>query len=93
MTEPDPRRRQAVALILSGVFPGLGQFYNRRPLKAVAFLVAAIVLSWLLGRVVATDLRALLPPRPALLGLLGALLAVSLWSVIDAWRDAGRPER
>lgn len=93
MTERDARRRQAVALILSGVFPGRGQFYNRRPLKAIAFLVAGIVLSWLLGRVVPTDLRALLPPRPALLLLLGALLAVSLWSVIDAWRGAGRPER
>ncbi len=93
MTEQATRRRQVLALILSGVFPGLGQFYNRRPLKAVAFLVTGIVLSWLLGRVVPTDLRALLPLRPALLLLLGALLAVSLWSVIDAWRDAGRPER
>lgn len=90
MTDQDARRRQAVALILSGVFPGLGQFYNRRPVKAIAFLVAGAILSWLLGRVAPTDLRALLPPRPALLVLLGALLVLSLWSVIDAWRDAGR---
>jgi len=37
MTEPRARRRKITALILSGIFPGLGQFYNRQPIKGVAF--------------------------------------------------------
>jgi hypothetical protein len=79
-----------IAFILSGVFPGLGQFYNRQPLKGVAFLGAGIVIGWLLGRVTPTDLDALATPGLTLVGLLGALLAVFLWSVADAWRAAGR---
>ncbi len=43
-------RRKAVALLLSGVFPGFGQFYNRQPAKGVAFVVAGGILSWLVGR-------------------------------------------
>src|SRR5262245_54564564 len=30
--------RKLVALILSGIFPGLGQIYNRQPIKGAAFL-------------------------------------------------------
>src|SRR5215831_13124695 len=35
MNDPPPRRRSVIALILSGIFPGLGQFYNRQPVKGV----------------------------------------------------------
>jgi hypothetical protein len=38
MTEMGPRRRQLAALIFSGVFPGIGQFYNRQPTKGVVSL-------------------------------------------------------
>jgi hypothetical protein len=88
MTNLTGRRRAMVAFFLSGVFPGLGQFYNRQPLKGGAFLVAGVALSWLIGRVVPTDLMALASGSvgtDAML-LLCLLLAVWLWSAIDAWR-------
>ena len=90
MIESGARRRKVVALILSGVFPGLGQFYNRQPIKGTVLLVAGIVLSWILGREAPTDLRALTESGAALTVFLFALLAVWLWSVVDAWRVAGR---
>jgi hypothetical protein len=83
-------RRKVVALILSGVFPGFGQFYNRQPLKGALFLAAGVVLSWLLGRTIPTDPTALAHIGAAPFALLLVLLAISLWSVMDAWREAGR---
>ena len=87
---PD-RRRQWIALILSGIFPGLGQFYLRAWGKGVAFLVAGIAASWVLGELVSVlDLATGVLPNPgATLAALLALLAVFLWSMIDAWRSAG----
>jgi hypothetical protein len=86
---PTPRRK-IVALILSGIFPGLGQFYNRQPVKGAAFVVAGVVLSWLSGRAVPVDLLAPHPPGTDLIVLLCLLLAVWLWSLVDAWRVADR---
>jgi TM2 domain-containing membrane protein YozV len=40
MTNPTDDVESIVAFFLSGVFPGLGQFYNRQPLKGGALLVA-----------------------------------------------------
>ncbi len=90
MPEPAARRRKTVALVLSGIFPGLGQLYNRQPFKGAVFVALGLVLSWLTGRAVPTDPQALARTGAALLAPLVALLAVSLWSVIDAWRVAGR---
>jgi hypothetical protein len=90
MAMPD-RRRQWIALILSGVFPGLGQFYLRAWGKGVAFLVAGVAASWALGELVSVlDLATGVLPNPgATLAALLALLAVFLWSMIDAWRSVG----
>jgi hypothetical protein len=85
-TDPAVRRRRVVALILSGIFPGLGQLYNRQRVKGVI----GLALSWLAGRATPTDPRAVAQPPAALLAPLCALLAVWLWSIIDAWRTAGR---
>lgn len=79
-----------LALFLSGVFPGLGQLYNRRYVPGVIFLVVGGVLTGLLGRVTPTDPRALAQPPASFFVLLVILLAVWLWSVIEAWRFAGR---
>ena len=87
---PVVRRRRVVALILSGIFPGLGQLYNRQAAKGVISVAVGLVLSWLVGRATPTDPLALDRPGPALLAPLCALLAVWLWSIIDAWRTAGR---
>ena len=93
MTETSALRRRVIALILSGVFPGLGQFYTRQRINGAAFLVAGVVLSWFLDRAVPADLRALARPgfNPGtnLIASLCVLLALWLWSVIDAWRVAG----
>ena len=88
MSEPGARRRQVVGFILSGIFPGLGQLYNREYLKAVLFVVPSAVLTWLVGRATPTDLLALAQPSATLVLLLVALLAVWLWAIIDAWRVA-----
>ena len=40
---PPARRSPLVALILSGLFPGLGQLYNRQRWKALLFLAAGIL--------------------------------------------------
>jgi hypothetical protein len=86
---PNPRRR-VVALILSSVFLGLGQFYNRQPLKGALFLVVGVVLSWLVIRTIPTDPTALAHVGAAPFVLLLVLLAIWLWSLVDAWREAGR---
>jgi hypothetical protein len=83
-------RRKVVALILSGVFLGLGQFYNRQPLKGALFFAVGVVLSWLLVRTIPTDPAALVHVGAAPFVLLLVLLAIWFWSLVDAWREAGR---
>jgi hypothetical protein len=82
--------RRVVALVLSGFFPGLGQLYNRQWLKGTAFAVAGVLLSWLAMRGLPGTLEALAsaPPDRTVLGESGLLLAIWVWSVIDAWRVA-----
>lgn len=95
-------RRKVVAFVLSGIFPGLGQLYNRQLVKGAAFLVVSAVLFWFAGRAVAPDLlvQSLLraqDPREVQLALgatlilpLSLLLILWLWSLVDAWRSADR---
>ena len=90
MSGPAARRRQVVGLILSGIFPGLGQLYNREYLKGLLFAAAGVVLSWLASRLIPADLLALAQPSGALILLLAVLLALWVWAVIDAWRVGGR---
>lgn len=89
VNESTPRRK-IVAFILSGIFPGLGQFYNRQPVKGAAFVVAGGVLNWLLVRAVPSDLLAPDALWGNLIAVLCLLLAIWLWSLIDAWRVAHR---
>jgi TM2 domain-containing membrane protein YozV len=84
-------RQKALALILSGIFPGLGQLYNRELLKGVLFLAAGAGLSWPMARAVLALIEEGVSPVELLFML--ALLAVWLWSVVDAWRRAGRQSR
>ncbi len=89
------RRRQWVALILSGIFPGLGQFYLRAWAKGVGFLVAGVAVSWPLGSLLSLDdlLAGSLPHPLVTLGFLLALHAVFLWSIADAWAAARPSDR
>jgi hypothetical protein len=84
-------RKKATAVILSGIFPGLGQLYNRDLFKAALFVAPAIGLSWIVTRAVSVDPLALIERGLGLTVMLAmlALLAIWLWSAVDAWRSAG----
>jgi hypothetical protein len=88
------RRRQWIALILSGTFPGLGQCFLRMWGTGVAFLLAGGGLTWALGQLVSIeDLLAGHVSSPlATLAVVLALVAVFLWSVVDAWRSGAGPQ-
>jgi hypothetical protein len=90
MSDPGARRRQVVGFIISGIFPGLGQLYNREYLKGVLFIIPSAVLNWLAFRAIPTDLLALAQPSATLILLIAALFAVWLWAIIDAWKVAAR---
>ena len=90
MAGPAARRRQVIALMLSGIFPGIGQLYNRQPIKGAIGVVLGVVLTWTAARAAPADPIALARPGADVLGPLLALLAVWVWSLVDAWRAAGR---
>lgn len=86
-----PSMNPTVAGVLSGLMPGLGQFYCRRWGKGAGFLVGALVIDAGLG--VSEGLLSLL--QGALIGtspsnsgtvLLRSLpfLALAAWSIVDA---------
>ncbi len=79
-----------MGLAQSGVFPGLGQLYNRRPSKGVAFLAAGIVLSWLFIRANRTAPLPRIQPGTDLIVSLFLLILVWFWSIIDAWPGASQ---
>jgi hypothetical protein len=86
-----PRRRSPlVAVVLSGLFPGLGQLYNREPLKALLFGIGGVVTA--VGPLSPLDVNIDLdnPVAGMRMVLLASLpfLIVALWSVIDAYRTA-----
>jgi len=84
-----------VAGILSGLFPGLGQFYNRQWWKGAGFLLGFMAVDWMLDvsagflRLVQAILQGntseVLPEDLAQLLLRSlAPLAVAIWSLMDA---------
>jgi hypothetical protein len=89
------QRSPLVAAFLSGIFPGLGQLYNRERGKAALFAIAAVLTGFGPWSPLDVDID---PADPAA-GLRGVLLAsipflaVALWSVVDAYRAnaRGRP--
>ena len=89
--QPGSRARQGASLILSGIFPGLGQLYNREWIKGALFLAAGAILTWIFLRMAPTDPLALVEPQPRLMLAGVVLLALWLWAIADAWRVAGRP--
>lgn len=84
------RRSPFVAVLLSGVFPGLGQLYNRERLKALLFFVGGAVAAFGPFNPLAVDIDLDDPVaglRKVLL-LSVPFLAIALWSVLDAYRTA-----
>ena len=92
-TTPAPRPRSPMlAVFLSGLFPGLGQLYNRERLKGLLFIAGSIMLGFgplspLSVDIDPSDLAGGL--RKVLIGSL-PFLGVALWSVLDAYRSARR---
>ena len=85
-----------VAGILSGVLPGLGQFYNRQWLKGVGFLLGTMVVDAVLG-VTAGMIKFFqsgVPPENTGQFLFGSLIVLALvvWSISDAVRTAQRSQ-
>jgi hypothetical protein len=89
--------RPAIAIFLSALLPGLGQFYNGQWGKGLGFLIGLLVVGGILSR--AVDLSALqrsaasgIPPDNIgqFFFLLLLLLAIAIWSIVDAGRTAKR---
>ena len=85
-----------IAGILSGVLPGLGQFYNRQWLKGVGFLLGTLIVDGVLG-VTAGMIKFFqsgAPPENTGQFLFGSLivLALVIWSISDAARTAQRSQ-
>ncbi|MBI5776496.1 MAG: hypothetical protein HY444_03810 [Nitrospirae bacterium] len=88
-------KNPVIAGVLSGVMPGLGQFYCRQWARGAAFLIGAIAIDASFG--VSSGMLELLQsfgaptPSDALEKLLlGSLLflAIAIWSIADAVRTA-----
>ena len=89
------RRRPLVAAALSGIFPGLGQLYNGQRVKALVFVVGAVLTS--VGPLSPLDVDIDLdnPAAGMRMLLLAALpfFVLALGSVIDAYRTARQVQR
>lgn len=92
-------RSPAVAALLSAILPGLGQCYNRQWGKGAGFLAGLLGLSIALTSVVdpaqlerAAATGAPLDNLGSILILLLLLLALVLWSIVDALRSAKRTQ-
>lgn len=88
-----------LAIFLSAVLPGLGQFYNRQWAKGAGFLVATLVVDAAFGvtsETIAVFQSAFLgvPGTNVNIGGLGLrmlpLAAIAAWSMTDAARTAKR---
>lgn len=90
MSEETKRTKSPVlALVLSAIFPGLGQIYTRQVLKGIAIGVLNIVINLLLLEPLERLLESVESPpdRPTLIIVTGytiAGLVLWLYSIIDA---------
>jgi hypothetical protein len=87
--------RTGAAAVLSALLPGLGQFYNRQWGKGAAFLFGVITLDAVLS--VSADALTVLRAASANVETVNAgslvlrmmpLVALGLWSIVDAARNA-----
>src|ERR1700687_184773 len=85
-------RSPMLAVFLSGLFPGLGQVYNRDWRKAVLFSVAGVLSGFGPLSPLSSDIDPVDPGTGLMKVLLESLpfMVVALWSVIDAYRSARR---
>jgi len=96
--EKKRRKNPTLALILSAIFPGLGQIYNNRVPKGVIFLVLNTVINFLLYEPLQRvfEAKGTVPDKPTLIVVSGYTIAgMVLWffSIIDAKKTAERINR
>jgi hypothetical protein len=86
------RRSPFIATLLSGIFPGFGQLYNRERRKALLFFVGAALSAFGPFSPVDVDIDLNDPATGMRKVLLASLpfLVIAAWSVIDAYRVARR---
>jgi hypothetical protein len=105
---PKPKKSPTLALVLSAVLPGLGQFYNRETGKALGFLLAtafmAIIFIAGFNSVqsreklvnysdVESNYGALVWNNQDLFFAVGPfLLGFIIWSAVDAYKTARGPQ-
>lgn len=96
--EEKPARSPLLAGVLSGLLPGLGQFYNRQWAKGVGFLLLSFFIVTALASVydpLEAQRAALRGKQPSNLELLMTLamllLGLAVWSIVDAVRHAKDP--
>jgi len=83
-------RSPRVALILSAIFPGLGQFYNRHWFKGLGFFIGSGMVGGIVSESVSIDDLTAGDISGAVhaLGFLLALTGILVWSMVDAYRSA-----
>ena len=92
-------RSPVAAALLSALVPGLGQFYNRQWGKGGGFLVAVLSLTVVLSNLAdQAQLERATADAPLgsfgpLLTVLVLLLALVIWSIVDAARTAKRSQQ
>ncbi len=84
---PAKPRSPILAAVLSGLFPGLGQLYNRQRLKALLFFAGGAVTAFGPLNPLEVDIDPNDPAAGLRKVLLASLpfLAVATWSVLDAY--------
>jgi len=87
------KRNPKTALVLSAIFPGLGQLYNGDIWKGVGFLALGFVLGWMSTEAISLDelLGGELPSGTArFIGVSLLFLACYFFSMVEAYRSAKR---
>ena len=86
-------KRGGIAAILSALIPGAGQLYNRHFGKGTLFIASSLVLGAELRRHFPVSSYTFGTPvvhSGPLVLIVAALLGISVWSVVDAYRGQNR---
>lgn len=92
-SEKIKRKNPIVALVLSGILPGLGQFYNNQIAKGMVLIALNFAISFLVKEplILVLESSGAIQNRPGFLVVLGyavAGLALLIFSMIDAKKTA-----
>ncbi len=91
--KPRKRKKPALALVLSALFPGLGQIYNNQIFKGISLIALNVAINFLLVKSIEklTGSRDSIPDNSTLFIIVAycaAGLVLWVYSIIDAKRTA-----